>query len=47
MPLCEENINWYIFKDIYKISNGSLTRIKNLFSGNPEFAKGNGNNREI
>lgn len=46
-PPCEETYNWYIVAEPQKMTSAQYTKIKAHFAGNPSFANGNGNNREL
>ena len=46
VPPCTENVEWNIIDDPLPISNEQLAMFTRKWSGNPEFAKGRGNNRK-
>lgn len=44
-PPCTEGINWFVIKDVQKISQQQLQSFTRLWAGNATFANGRGNNR--
>jgi carbonic anhydrase len=46
-PPCLENVNWYILAEIQEASAAQLEYFKKHWEMDPNFAGGNGNNREI
>jgi carbonic anhydrase len=46
VPPCTENVEWNIIDDPLPISKEQLAMFTRKWSGNPEFAKGRGNNRK-
>ena len=46
VPPCTENVNWYLYQKQQSISQTQLDFFKDFWANNPNFANGNGNNRE-
>ena len=46
-PPCTEGIKWTVIKDVQPISDAQLAGFNRWFSSRPEYAMGNGNNREV
>ena len=46
-PPCTEGIKWTVIKQVQSISDAQLKRFTDLWAGNPDFAGGKGNNREV
>lgn len=44
-PPCTEGINWFVVKDVQRISQAQLNSFNRLWAGNATFAGGKGNNR--
>ena len=44
-PPCTEDINWFVVKDIQKISQAQFNSFNRLWAGNATFSGGKGNNR--
>lgn len=47
IPPCTEGIHWHILEQVQPISKCQLERFTALWSENPTYAEGYGNNREI
>lgn len=46
-PPCTEGINWFVVKDVQKISQAQLNSFTRLWANNATFANGKGNNRVV
>ena len=46
-PPCTEGINWFVVKDVQKISQAQLTSFTRLWAGNLTFSAGKGTNRVV
>ena len=46
-PPCTEGINWFVVKDVQKISQAQLTSFTRLWAGNATFSAGKGTNRIV
>ena len=46
-PPCTEGINWFVVKDVQKITPAQLNSFTRMWAGNATFAGGKGNNRVI
>jgi len=44
-PPCTEGINWFVVKDVQKISQAQFNSFNRVWAGNLTFANGKGNNR--
>ena len=46
-PPCTEGINWFVVKDVQKISQAQLNSFTRLWAGNLTFSAGRGTNRVV
>jgi len=46
-PPCTEGVKWYVMKRPLGINKDQVTGLQGLFAGNPNFAAGRGNNRNV